>query len=59
MGVKLYTPTFVLVMWLVAAESPINMFFQGNLAPFPSDKSFLIFARISWDVVMISRCFQF
>ena len=27
MGVKFYTPTFVLVMWLVAAGSPIKVFF--------------------------------
>ena len=27
MGTKLYTPILLLVMWLVAAESPMKMFF--------------------------------
>ena len=36
MGTRLYTPILLLVIWLVAAESPMKMFFQGVTAPFPS-----------------------
>ena len=34
MGTKSLTPSFLFVMWLVAAESPMKMLFQGIPAPF-------------------------
>ena len=33
MGTRSYTPNFLLVMWLVAAESPMKMFFPRNPSP--------------------------
>ena len=36
MGTRSYTPNFLLIVWLVAAESPMKMFFQGIPAPFLS-----------------------
>ena len=36
METKSYTPVLFHVIWLVAAESPMKMFFQGVTAPFPS-----------------------
>ena len=33
MGTKLYTPILLLVMWLVAAESPMKMFFPRLASP--------------------------
>ena len=33
MGTRSYTPNFLLIMWLVAAESPMKMFFSRNPSP--------------------------